>query len=63
MRNQKYYYLQGDHIRSTVWLDREEDWGRAEAKNYYRSKWLAESALAQLINIERIFVRKEEKHV
>lgn len=61
MKNQKYYYLQGDHIRSTIWLDREEDWQRAEARNFYHSKWLAESALAQRINIKRIFVRKEER--
>lgn len=58
MTNQKYYFLQGNNVRWTIWLDREEDWGRANAGNYYLSRWAAESARALNKTITRIFVRK-----
>lgn len=58
MTNQKYYFLQGNNVRWTIWLDREEDWGRANAGNYYLSRWAAESARALNKTIIRIFVRK-----
>lgn len=61
MRNQKYYFLQGDNVRWTVWLDREEDWGRANAGNYYLSRWTAESARALNKTITSIFVRREKR--
>lgn len=58
MTNRKYYFLQGNNVRWTIWLDREEDWGRANAGNYYLSRWAAESARALNKTITRIFVRK-----
>ena len=58
MTNQKYYFLQGNNVRWTIWLGREEDWGRANAGNYYLSRWAAESARALNKTITRIFVRK-----
>ena len=61
MTNQKYYFLQGNNIRWTIWLDREEDWGRANAGNYYLSRWAAESARALNKTITRIFVRREKR--
>lgn len=61
MRNQKYYFLQGDNVRWTVWLDREEDWGRANAGNYYLSRWTAESAKAINKTLTRICVRKGKR--
>lgn len=61
MTNQKYYFLQGNNVRWTIWLDREEDWGRANAGNYYLSRWAAESARALNKTITRIFVRREKR--
>lgn len=61
MTNQKYYFLQGNNVRWTIWLDREEDWGRANAGNYYLSRWAAESARALNKTITRIFVRKSNR--
>lgn len=61
MTNRKYYFLQGNNVRWTIWLDREEDWGRANAGNYYPSRWAAESARALNKTIIRIFVRKGKR--
>lgn len=61
MTNQKYYFLQGNNVRWTIWLDREEDWGRANAGNYYLSRWAAESARALNKTITRIFVRRGKR--
>lgn len=58
VRNHKYYFLQGGNVRWTIWLNREEDWGRAEAGNYYLSRWAAESARSLNKTLTRIFVRK-----
>lgn len=58
MRNRKYYFLQNGMVRWTIWLDRDEDFGRADAHNYYTSRWLAESARAMNKTLHRIFVRK-----
>lgn len=61
MTNQKYYFLQGNNVRWTIWLNREEDWGRANAGNYYLSRWAAESVRALNKTITRIFVRKRQE--
>lgn len=52
----KYYYLtHDDNVRWTMWLDRDEDYGRADRGNYYSRYDIARDSLEISKAIRRSF--------